>query len=57
MVIPLQKEFILTGIPDDDVDAVVEDFKSERAMGIKERQADGSWTIRVACEEILMSCW
>ena len=47
-MISLQKEFILAGIPDADVDAVVEEFKCERVMVIKERQADESWTIRVA---------
>ena len=51
-MILLQKEFILTGVPDNEVDAVVEDFKSEGAMVIKERQADGSWTIRAAREEV-----
>ena len=41
------KEMVLTGVPDDQVEAVVEDFNSEGAdKVIKERQPDGNWTVR-----------
>jgi hypothetical protein len=42
---------VLKDVPDDVIDEVVSDFESEGAKVIKERQADGKWTVRAILSE------
>lgn len=42
---------VITDIPDDDVDEVVEDFNSEGCNARKEKQADGNWKVVATCPD------
>ncbi len=44
-------ENVLTDIPQDDVDQIIEDFKSEGCTAVKEKQADGLFTVRATCPD------
>lgn len=45
-------ERILTDVPDDAVDRVVEDFRSEGCTKVsKEKQPNGRWTVRAVCPD------
>lgn len=45
-------EKILTDIPEEDVDKVVEDFKSEGCNPVnKEKQENGKWTVKAICPD------
>lgn len=48
----MAKEIVLTDIPEDQVQEVVDDFKSEGCTDVtKERQNNGLWTVRATCPE------
>ena len=40
---------VLTDIPEEDVQEVMDDFKSEGCEVKKEKQANGLWTVRATC--------
>ena len=42
----VERERVLTNVPPDEVELVVKDFESEGAIVIKQREPDGSWTVR-----------
>lgn len=44
----MEKEIVLTDVPDDEVKGVVDDFESEGATVKKEQQTDGKWTVRAS---------
>jgi len=44
-------EKVLTDIPQEDVDQVVEDFESEGCKATSERQANGLFTVRATCPD------
>ena len=46
---PTQK--VLKDIPEDEVDQVIEDFKSENCTTEKEKQANGLYTVRATCPD------
>jgi hypothetical protein len=46
------KDFIYTDVPEDQVDALVEDLKAEGASKVtKERQSNGTWIVRASYEK------
>jgi hypothetical protein len=44
-------ERTLTDVPDSEVNQVVSDFVSEGCSVVKEKQANGKWTVRATCPE------
>ncbi|CAB1082440.1 hypothetical protein D1AOALGA4SA_10060 [Olavius algarvensis Delta 1 endosymbiont] len=44
-------ERVLTDIPQEDIDQIVEDFESEGCTVAREKQADGLFTVRATCPD------
>jgi hypothetical protein len=43
---------VITGVPDDKVKAVIEDFNSEGAVEVRtEHESEGNWTVRASFTE------
>ena len=47
----MQREIVLTSVPDEKLKQVIDDFVSEGATVTTEREKDGSWTVRAHFNE------